>query len=1327
MRKLISFIVLTGLVGTTVFGQPYGDPTFRKKGIHAGNKVRTVFFNYGLVAGTVDPQGDPEGEWPIGNPGNEYIGDVSPLLGVESEQSWVDTVRWLNTASQDTLVNMSGNQFFKFEIIEVLDSPVTDPQSGEIFTHRAQVYRTFHSVGTSDGPRGWTDGPIVGGNTWTFEPIPGFANPDTDLVALSTDLDNDGPDGFPSSEDDDGMPDSWPLFWPDKMNDVDDPGWPGSWNGYFGKNVKNADQESYFVMDDNNDREFNYKTLGDPATGLVFRPDSVNDLRFGMGLTVTVRGLQWSHFLAEDAIFWLYDVTNDGTTDYRKSAFGMMVGTLAGGRCGDSNDDLAYFDAENDITYSFDNPPAISPCFEGPVGYAGYAFLESPGNPFDGIDNDGDNDDHFGVAPYFDSDVFDAVTYNIGDEVVVIDEATFERSIVEISQDTTELFSQGRVVQIIAGETVFKENVENLLDDNLNGIIDEDTLNHYSNRINRLPPLESLLPLQYWDYRSGLQVTDLMLDETRADGLDNDGDWDPTTDDVGLDGVAGTSDEGEGDGLPTSGYQPTGAGGVMEDTGLPGEPHVDKTDIDESDQIGLTSFTYFTPPGKIRMNGDENLWDELSPSIDIATDIETNPVDGDFIYGAGFFPMQAKQTERFSVGLVFGEDFDDILNNKITIQQIYDNNYNFAKPPDKPLVRAVPGDGRVTLYWNDVPEFSYDPVSGYDFEGYKIYRATDFGFNEVNTITDGFGNSIFYEPVAQFDLNNDIEGFFPGDLDRVNGAAFYLGKNTGLRHSWTDSLVTNGQRYFYAVVSYDRGDVEKNIYPAECSKTILELNNRLTFDANTVQVTPNARVAGYIPPGEGGISHLAGNGTGTIELNFLDDQAVKEDATYELSFLDMSNDGIDNDGDWVAFMDIDSSGTLDSLQGDTIIHDTGSDGLWAQHIGDPVRRKFGSRRVFLGYYPGPDPDGTEGNGVPDPGEPNLDMLDPDEMQAITSKYFVERIRDGGIRDTVVDASSNFNAGNANYQYIMDNHGYKNPDIRAESPVVDGVRYVFNNLWRVDPDNSFTVFDRALVADSLAPDVTMGINVTYNSKKRRIPHDYRIEFFDETVDTSMFYQGFGGRRLTEKPINFKIYDETTGERMEKVGYSTLNARDFIIYVVHETAQTDSFITWSISFSYNDTLTIIPTIDTLWSDIPDLGAEDQVWIYTKKPFSSGDVFSYSTNAASVATLNDGDWQEFVRVVPNPYVAAASWEPVNQFATGRGQRRIDFIHLPADCEVRIYTIRGDHIETLYHDGVIFDGTVSWDLRTKEGLDVSYGVYLYHIDAGDAGETIGKFAIIK
>ena len=55
---------------------------------------------------------------------------------------------------------------------------------------------------------------------------------------------------------------------------------------------------------------------------------------------------------------------------------------------------------------------------------------------------------------------------------------------------------------------------------------------------------------------------------------------------------------------------------------------------------------------------------------------------------------------------------------------------------------------------------------------------------------------------------NEYEDFFPGHVD---GIQFYLGNNNGLVHSWTDTNVINGHRYFYAVTAYDHGSIEKEM------------------------------------------------------------------------------------------------------------------------------------------------------------------------------------------------------------------------------------------------------------------------------------------------------------------------------------------------------------------------------------------------------------------------------------------------------------------------------------------------------------------------------------
>jgi hypothetical protein len=101
--------------------------------------------------------------------------------------------------------------------------------------------------------------------------------------------------------------------------------------------------------------------------------------------------------------------------------------------------------------------------------------------------------------------------------------------------------------------------------------------------------------------------------------------------------------------------------------------------------------------------------------------------------------------------------------------------------------------------------------------------------------------------------------------------------------------------------------------------------------------------------------------------------------------------------------------------------------------------------------------------------------------------------------------------------------------------------------------------------------------------------------------------------------------------------------------------------------------------------------------------------------------------IKVVPNPYVAAASWEPRNTYSSGRGERQLHFTHLPQKCTIRIYTVSGELVATIDHDSDILDGTASWDLLTRDKLSVAYGVYIYHLDAPGVGEKVGKFAVIK
>jgi len=268
--------------------------------------------------------GGPRGAWIFDT--NGYIGDVSPLVGAEVIGKYQRS-----GVTRDTVFHW------------VIDTPVDRPSTGGFDLDNV-------------------------GNRQAFEPVYGYFNDNSSRPAISSDQS------------------TWPPFWPDKPAD-----WAGSWNGLFGKNP-NSDLETFFVINDNNDNEFNFPN--ENAGRIAFLPDPDNPLRHGLGLEMRVRGLQWQQILAQDNIFWVYEITNQGKATYARTVFGMLVGTYVGVTGNDGtpmeyDDDWSFFDVNEDLTYTGDYPNDNSrnPFWQGGVGLVGYAFLESPGNQFDGIDN----------------------------------------------------------------------------------------------------------------------------------------------------------------------------------------------------------------------------------------------------------------------------------------------------------------------------------------------------------------------------------------------------------------------------------------------------------------------------------------------------------------------------------------------------------------------------------------------------------------------------------------------------------------------------------------------------------------------------------------------------------------------------------------------------------------------------------------------------------------------------------------------------------------------------------------------------------------------------
>jgi hypothetical protein len=296
--------------------------------------------------------------------------------------------------------------------------------------------------------------------------------------------------------------------------------------------------------------------------------------------------------------------------------------------------------------------------------------------------------------------------------------------------------------------------------------------------------------------------------------------------------------------------------------------------------------------------------------------------------------------------------------------------------------------------------------------------------------------------------------------------------------------------------------------------------------------------------------------------------------------------------------------------------------------------------------------------------------------------------------------------------------------RSEGYVFDGIRLRMNNVeprlkqWGYTQGGEGKRAIRAELADlSLSG---------WNVRGTHVGYDYEVRFSDGFTG-----QSSGGFRIgtgpsapmaVSKPTNFTVWNTTLDEPAVFVIYEP-SAPDGVFrpgngIFIYERLDPDSdalSVTYLLTYAPGSTGAIA-------------GSGDVFTVQTFKPFSVRDEFRIDATPAQINSDDAHEALKNIRVVPNPYVAAASWErPLPPTITsGRGERRIDFTNLPANATVRVYTVRGALLWEGHHEGDIADGTVRWDLRTREGLDVAYGVYFWHVES-PVGERTGKLALIK
>jgi len=966
----------------------------RKFGLHDGNKIRTLFYNYGSIG---RPNTEPSLEWPAFS-NNGYAYEFGVMVGAQ-------------------VVDIDG------DTIEIFSDGMLDG-------------------GDSD--------PMGGSNWWGWEPLPGYAADGQEYIAISSAEDTWG-DLFPT--DDDGLT---------------------QWPGQYGAGTVIADFESYYVMDDRWNWEFQYYPFINDST------------RRGLGVEVEARGYQYAASVAEDIIFFLYKVTNVSDKRLENVVLGMIGDPHIGG-AGDFADDYAGFidnDRWDDYAQEYQEVSGMVYCWDkagtsndygvdwSELGWLGYKFLESPS-----LSNDGEDNDKDGIE----------------------DESQLDGEDNDGDWDLTD--------ELAAADTA-------------------EARNYY--------------------------------DPVMWDGIDNDNDG--RIDDWG--DLDGKSDDLNGNGTPDV-----------------GEPDFEELDVDESDMIGLTSFwapIYETEEA----NEDDMMWLRMTPGTYATGTAIEQDADNVFIFGSGYFSLNPGESQKFSIAVIMGQGKEDMLENAKVADWIYRLNFQFTKPPDKPIVVAVPGDRRVTLHWDDTAEKSVDPVAGQDFEGYKIYRSLVKG-EWGKPITNNQGIGIGYKPIAQFDYIDEISG--PHPIPSAEGYHMDMGDETGLVRTFTDTNLVNGLTYYYAVTAYDQGSISGNLTPLECAKNI--------GDVNVITATPNAPVSGY-ESASFEVDHYEGFGMGTFAVNLIDPISADPNTVYDISITKSGNNKLIN---ILEIVNTDSTSIWENISLSTLAN------TWRQNL-------------------------------------------------VTGPY-------------------EFN--------ILD----------LSSMTLDSV------TWEPDLEPYF----HSIIA--------FPGGVAY-------PRDLEIRFFEDYADTTIL--------VGPQPVKFQVWNINDNEQLDIIlfddGNNELSAGDRIVPVVYVNSAPTG--TWEI------------TIDSVNTAESPVGTVLKFWV--NKPFVSWDAPDRYRVSFTPATVNQNlvaDAMDRIAVVPNPYVASSNFEtpPPQVFTYGRGERRVDFIHLPQVCTIRIFTLVGEHVETIEHAGTLYDGTESWNLLSKDGHDIAPGIYIYHVETPDGEEKLGRLAVIK
>jgi len=183
----------------------------------------------------------------------------------------------------------------------------------------------------------------------------------------------------------------------------------------------------------------------------------------------------------------------------------------------------------------------------------------------------------------------------------------------------------------------------------------------------------------------------------------------------------------------------------------------------------------------------------------------------------------------------------------------------------------------------------------------------------------------------------------------------------------------------------------------------------------------------------------------------------------------------------------------------------------------------------------------------------------------------------------------------------------------------------------------------------------------------------------------------------------------------------------LYSTHPAASGNGFIFYIAGQYFVMQMAALPAAGTVWNlrtyagTILNGPGSFSLARQVSPPAVPGLTLQVKYQPSVMSGTTDADAFANIHTVPDPYYVTNSLEQ------SPNSKVLEFVNVPTQCIIRIYSLSGVLIRVLTHNDPTSGGTAVWDLRNRNNQYVASGVYFYHVEAADGRTKVGRFTVVN